>query len=54
MKLIHHGKILKDDQVLSSVGLKKDDFVVLMTAKKKKPKQVKPPTQTAPQANPSP
>lgn len=36
MKLIHHGKVLKDDQVLSSIGLKEGDFVVLMTTKKKK------------------
>jgi len=36
MKLIHHGKILKDDQVLSSIGLKEGDFVVLMTTKKKR------------------
>jgi len=36
MKLIHHGKILKDDQLLSSINLKEGDFVVLMTTKKKK------------------
>lgn len=36
MKLIHHGKILKNDQPLKDVGLKANDFVVLMKTKKKK------------------
>merc|ERR1719204_585366 len=56
MKLIHHGKILKDDQILSSIGLKKNDFVVLMTAKKRKAnKVVKPPeANTAPAQSSSP
>jgi len=49
MKLIHHGKILKDEQVLNSIGLKEGDFVVLMTTKKRKAnKVVKPPENTAP------
>lgn len=38
MKLIHHGKILKDDQCLKDIGLKQGDFVVLMTTKTKKKK----------------
>merc|ERR1719493_660531 len=51
MKLIHHGKILKNDQILNSCGLKENDFVVLMTAKKKKqskPAPVAQPTEAQP------
>merc|ERR1719499_1345353 len=44
MKLIHHGKILKDDQVLNSIGLKAKDFVVVMTKSRKKKKQKAPVT----------
>lgn len=35
MKLIHSGKVLKDEDVLSSVGIKENDFLVVMIAKKK-------------------
>lgn len=56
MKLIHHGKILKNEQGLSAIGLKENDFVVLMTAKKKKKKVVAQPVpavqQVAPQQQP--
>lgn len=37
MKLIHSGKILKDDDVISSCGIKENDFLVVMVAKAKKP-----------------
>ncbi|ETO12762.1 rad23 protein [Reticulomyxa filosa] len=34
-KLIHRGKILKDDQTAQSIGLKEKDFVVVMVKKGK-------------------
>jgi len=36
MSLIHHGKILKNDQTANDAGFKENDFVVLMLKKKKK------------------
>jgi len=36
MSLIHHGKILKNEQTAKDVGFKENDFVVLMLKKKKK------------------
>jgi len=48
-KLIHHGKILKDDQTAESAGFKEKDFLVVMVRKIKKrskPKPSAPPTTT--------
>jgi UV excision repair protein RAD23 len=36
LKLIHAGKVLKDDDVLSAVGVKENDFLVAMLTKAKK------------------
>jgi len=36
MSLIHHGKILKNEQTAANAGIKENDFVVLMVKKKKK------------------
>ncbi|ETO03739.1 hypothetical protein RFI_33663, partial [Reticulomyxa filosa] len=35
-KLIHRGKILKDDQTAQSAGFKEKDFLVVMVKKQKK------------------
>lgn len=35
MKLIHSGKVLKDEDVLKDVGIKENDFMVVMITKKK-------------------
>uniref|UniRef100_A0A7S3P0B9 UV excision repair protein RAD23 n=1 Tax=Amphora coffeiformis TaxID=265554 RepID=A0A7S3P0B9_9STRA len=35
MKLIHSGKVLKDEDILSTVGIKENDFLVVMITKKK-------------------
>lgn len=44
-KLIHHGKILKDEQTVQSIGFKEKDFLVVMIRKmKKKKKKLKPST----------
>jgi len=32
-KLIHAGKVLKDDQILSDCGVKEKDFLVVMVTK---------------------
>jgi hypothetical protein len=32
-KLIHSGKILKDDQTISELGLSESDFIVCMVSK---------------------
>ena len=40
-KLIHHGKILKDDQTAKSSGFKDNDFLVCMVRKQKKKKTPK-------------
>ena len=37
MKLIHSGKVLKDEDVISTCGLKETDFLVVMITKPKKP-----------------
>lgn len=36
MKLIHSGKVLKDDQTIESCGIKTTDFLVVMVTKPKK------------------
>lgn len=36
MKLIHSGKVLKDDDVIESCNIKENDFIVVMIAKAKK------------------
>jgi len=36
MKLIHSGKVLKDDQTIESCGIKQNDFLVVMVTKPKK------------------
>jgi UV excision repair protein RAD23 len=36
MKLIHSGKVLKDDQKIESCGIKQNDFLVVMVTKPKK------------------
>ena len=41
-KLIHHGKILKDDQTAESAGFKEKDFLVVMVRKIKKRAKPKP------------
>ena len=41
-KLIHHGKILKDDQTAESAGFKEKDFLVVMVRKVKPRKPKKP------------
>ena len=43
-KLIHTGKVLKDDQVVADTGIKEKDFLVIMMAKVRSllcPRQVK-------------
>lgn len=37
MKLIHSGKVLKDDDAVSACGIKPNDFLVAMITKAKKP-----------------
>jgi len=46
MSLIHHGKILKNNQTATDAGFKENDFVVLMVKKKKKKKRKTKPAQT--------
>jgi len=41
MSLIHHGKILKNEQTADAAGFKENDFVVLMVKKKKRKKKHK-------------
>ena len=60
MKLIKSGKVLKDEDVLSAIGVKENDFLVVMIAKPKKsaaPKETAPkastPAQNAPAAQPA-
>jgi len=52
--LIHHGKILKDDQTVKSAGFKEADFVVLMVRKLRKKKKPAPKTQPIPAPAPDP
>jgi UV excision repair protein RAD23 len=42
MKLIHSGKVLKDDVSIESCGIKPDDFLVVMVTKPKKVEAVAP------------
>lgn len=55
-KLIHHGKILKDDQTAESAGFKEKDFLVVMVRKVKKRKPAKKDAEpvTNPPTNPTP
>jgi len=48
MSLIHHGKILKNEQTGDDAGFKENDFVVLMVKKKKRKRKNK--IQATPQA----
>ena len=48
MKLIHSGKVLKDEDVISSCGIKENDFLVVMVTK---PKAIKPAPVAAPPAS---
>jgi len=41
MSLIHHGKILKNEQTAENAGFKENDFVVLMVKKKKRKRKNK-------------
>ena len=41
MKLIHSGKILKNDQTVAACQIKANDFLVVMVSKAKKKKKVK-------------
>uniref|UniRef100_M4C6L6 UV excision repair protein RAD23 n=1 Tax=Hyaloperonospora arabidopsidis (strain Emoy2) TaxID=559515 RepID=M4C6L6_HYAAE len=47
-KLIHAGKVLKDDSTLSVYNVKENDFLVVMVTK---PKAAKPPAAAAPSAS---
>jgi len=49
-KLIHSGKVLKDEQPVSELGIAETDFIVCMILKEKKPTPVAP----APVAAPAP
>jgi len=51
MKLIHHGKILKNDQKMSDAGLKEGEFVVVMAKKAKKKASVPKQRTTTPAAS---
>jgi len=50
-KLIHHGKILKDDQTAESAGFKEKDFLVVMVRKIKKRSKPKPSAEPTTSAN---
>lgn len=61
MKLIHSGKVLKDEDVISSCGIKETDFLVVMVTKPKKAAAAPPPVAApaaaaaaAPAAEPTP
>jgi len=43
MKLIHSGKVLKDEDVISTCGIKESDFLVVMVTKPKKAAAAPPP-----------
>mmetsp|Transcript_26534 Transcript_26534/g.64672 ORF Transcript_26534/g.64672 Transcript_26534/m.64672 type:complete len:448 (-) Transcript_26534:1791-3134(-) len=47
MKLIHSGKVLKDDQTIESCGIKQNDFLVVMVTKPKKAAAAPAPAPTA-------
>lgn len=42
LKLIHSGKVLKDEDSIASAGIKENDFLVVMVTKAKKPVAAKP------------
>jgi UV excision repair protein RAD23 len=48
MKLIHSGKVLKDDQTIDSCGIKPNDFLVVMVTKPKKAAAPAPAAATTP------
>lgn len=48
MKLIHSGKVLKDDQTVESCGIKTNDFLVVMVTKPKKAAAAPAPAAAAP------
>lgn len=50
MKLIHSGKVLKDDQTIDKCGIKPTDFLVVMVTKPKKAAAAPAPVATAPAA----
>merc|ERR1719461_1085770 len=52
-KIIHHGKILKDDQTAESAGFKEKDFLVVMVRKVKKRKVPPKPATTTTNENTS-
>ena len=53
LKLIHSGKILKDEDVLSACGIKENDFLVVMVTKAKKAAAPKETTTTAATVSPA-
>ena len=53
-KLIHSGKVLKDDAVLSTLAIPESDFLVCMVTAKPKAAVVAPPTQSLPTPMPAP
>jgi len=50
MKLIHSGKVLKDDQTIEGCGIKPNDFLVVMVTKAKKAAAAPAPAAAAPAA----
>jgi UV excision repair protein RAD23 len=48
MKLIHSGKVLKDDQTIEGCGIKTNDFLVVMVTKPKKAAAAPAPAAAAP------
>lgn len=51
IKLIHSGKVLKDEDVISTCGIKESDFLVVMVTK---PKKVPTPIETIPASTAAP
>ena len=54
LKLIHSGKVLKDEQTLTEVGVKEKDFLVVMVSKPKKAAPAPAPAAANAAAEPSP
>ncbi|KAL3943990.1 MAG: hypothetical protein SGBAC_001943 [Bacillariaceae sp.] len=54
MKLIHSGKVLKDDQTIESCGIKQNDFLVVMVTKPKKSAAAPAPAPSSTAAAPAP
>jgi len=54
LKLIHSGKVLKDEQTLTEVGVKEKDFLVVMATKAKKAAAPAPPANSAAEPAPTP